>query len=44
MLIITAAVFLFGHAALTAFFTVAAIKFHARFFPHAVMYLHGNAR
>lgn len=39
-----AAAFLFFHAAFAALFIIAAKKFNACFFPHAVMNFHGNAR
>lgn len=43
MFILAAAVFLFRHAAFSAFIAAAAKKIHTCFFTHAVMNLHGNA-
>ncbi len=44
MFIVAAAVFLFGHPAFAAFVIITAVKFHAGFFTHAVVYLHSNTR
>lgn len=44
MFIVAAAAFLFLHAAFAAFIIVVAVKLYTGFLPHAVMYLHGNAR
>ena len=42
MVIKTATVFLFGHAALSAFIISKTVWINTGFFAHAIMYLHGH--